>query len=193
MASENDLRKQILATAKSMFIQQGYHGLAMRQISEALGVSKAALYYHFKDKEELFLAILTAYLDDMESLLDQILNGQASGQERIFEFVSAVLHQPAEQRAVIRLASQEMTNLSAAARKNFDQMYHRKFISKLTQIIQQGIENGEFRPLSAEVATWALMGILYPYFYPAHTGDRSLPEATIQTIVEIYLRGIVQP
>jgi hypothetical protein len=37
------------------------------------------------------------------------------------------------------------------------------------------------------------MGILYPYFYPAHTGDRSLPEATIQTIVEIYLRGIVQP
>ncbi|MBK9209973.1 MAG: helix-turn-helix transcriptional regulator [Anaerolineales bacterium] len=54
---EVGLREQILDTAKSLFMQQGYHGLAMRQISEAVGVSKAALYYHFKDKEELFLAM----------------------------------------------------------------------------------------------------------------------------------------
>ncbi len=53
-----DLRELILATAKSLFSQQGYHGLAMRQISESLGVAKSALYYHFKDKEQLFLAIL---------------------------------------------------------------------------------------------------------------------------------------
>ena len=63
---EIGLREQILVTAKSLFIQQGYHGLAMRQISEAVGVSKAALYYHFKDKEELFLAILSGYLNEIE-------------------------------------------------------------------------------------------------------------------------------
>ncbi len=44
-----DLREAILATAKNLFSQQGYHGLAMRQISESLGVAKSALYYHFKD------------------------------------------------------------------------------------------------------------------------------------------------
>jgi hypothetical protein len=42
------------------------------------------------------------------------------------------------------------------------------------------------------VMTWALRGILYPYFYPAHTGDRSLPDETIQAIVEIPLHGIAQ-
>jgi AcrR family transcriptional regulator len=46
-----DLRAEILAAARGLFIQQGYHGLAMRQIAEAVGVSKPALYYHFRDKE----------------------------------------------------------------------------------------------------------------------------------------------
>ena len=192
MTSENDLREQILTTAKSMFIQQGYHGLAMRQISEALGVSKAALYYHFKDKEELFLAILTSYLNDIESLLDRILAEQASNRDRIGMFVAEVLRQPAEQRAVIRLASQEMAQLSAASRKDFDKLYRQKFIGKLVQIFQQGVDNGEFRPLQTEVATWALMGIMYPYFYPAHTGEKPLPAETIQTIVDIYLNGVTQ-
>lgn len=192
MTSENDLREQILTTAKSMFIQQGYHGLAMRQISEALGVSKAALYYHFKDKEELFLAILTSYLNDIESLLDRILAEQASNRDRIGMFVAEVLRQPAEQRAVIRLASQEMAQLSAASRKDFDKLYRQKFIGKLVQIFQQGVDNGEFRPLQTEVATWALMGIMYPYFYPAHTGAKPLPAETIQTIVDIYLNGVTQ-
>ena len=192
MTSENDLREQILTTAKSMFIQQGYHGLAMRQISEALGVSKAALYYHFKDKEELFLAILTSYLNDIESLLDRILAEQASNRDRIGMFVADVLRQPAEQRAVIRLASQELAQLSTAARKDFDNLYRQKFIGKLVRMFQQGVDNGEFRPLQTEVATWALMGIMYPYFYPSHTGEKPLPAETIQTIVDIYLNGVIQ-
>ena len=36
------------------------------------------------------------------------------------------------------------------------------------------------------------MGIMYPYFYPAHTGDKPLPAETIQTIVDIYLNGVTQ-
>ena len=74
--SELGLREQILISAKSLFIQQGYHGLAMRQISEELGVSKAALYYHFKDKEELFLAILRGNLDELERAIDDIQSKQ---------------------------------------------------------------------------------------------------------------------
>ena len=117
---EIGLREQILVTAKSLFIQQGYHGLAMRQISDAVGVSKAALYYHFKDKEELFLAILSGNLNEIESAIDTIRAKQISYSEQITMFVEYVLKQPTEHRAIIRLASQEMSQLSATARKKFD-------------------------------------------------------------------------
>jgi AcrR family transcriptional regulator len=190
--SETGVREEILKTAMRMFIEQGYHGLAMRQISEAVGVSKAALYYYFKDKEELFLAILSNYLDEMEALIDAIRTMTESSTEQIRRFVEAILSQPAEQRAIIRLASQEMAQLSPTSRKNFNKIYYEKFIGKLTAILQEGMERGEFRTLNAEVATWSLMGIMYPYFYPAHSGSRPIAPETIGEIVSIYLNGMTK-
>lgn len=192
-ASETGLRDEILATATQLFIQQGYHGLAMRQISEALGVSKAALYYYFEDKEELLLAILTDYLEEIETAIAAIQAQTESGAEQIRRFVEMVLQQPAERRAIIRLASQEMAQLSASARTRFNRLYHEKFIGKLTALLQSGMEKGEFRPLDAKTAAWALLGIMYPYFYPAHSGDRPIEADTIDEIVTIYLNGLTQP
>jgi AcrR family transcriptional regulator len=177
--SETGVREEILAVAMRMFIQQGYHGLAMRQISEAVGVSKAALYYYFKDKEELFLAILNSYLNDMESSIDAIRAKSGSSADQITQFVESVLRQPAE-----------MGQLSAASRKKFDKLYHEKFIGKLTAILQEGMDRGEFQSLNAEIATWSLLGIMYPYFYPAHSGEKPIPAGTIQEIVSIYLNGV---
>lgn len=188
--SEVGLREQILITAKSLFIQQGYHGLAMRQISEAVGVSKAALYYHFKDKEELFLAILSGYLNEIEAAIDEIIVRPVSSSEHIRLFVEYILKQPAEQRAVTRLGSQEMAQLSASSRKVFGKIYYEKFIGKLIAIFKAGIASGEFQAFDAEVSTWALLGMLYPYFYPAHTGDSPLAAKTINEIVNIYLNGV---
>jgi AcrR family transcriptional regulator len=156
---EPGLREKILSTAKSLFILHGYHGLAMRQISEALNVSKPALYYHFKDKEELFLAILKAYLDEMEGALNQIAAKPVTCREKIRLFVAYVLVQPPGQRAIIRLASQEMGQLSDLARK-------------------------------PEVATWALLGMMYPYFYPTHAGNAGLSDEIVELIVTLYLEGI---
>ena len=61
------------------------------QISEAVGVSKAALYYYFKDKEELFLAILEIIPHEMETSIDTIRAGTKSNTEQICRFVEAVL------------------------------------------------------------------------------------------------------
>jgi AcrR family transcriptional regulator len=190
--SESGLREQILSTAKSLFIQQGYHGLAMRQISDALGVSKAALYYYFKDKEELFLAILSGNMDEIESAIDLIQSKQISCSEKVILFVEYVLEQPAEQRAIIRLASQEMSQLSAASRKKFDKTYHDQFTGKLQALFQAGVENGEFRLIDPSIATWALLGIMYPYFYPAHTGNAPVRHETIHQIISIYMNGVAQ-
>lgn len=188
--TEPGLSEQILKIAKRLFINKGYYGLAMREISDELGVSKAALYYHFKDKEQLFLAILNGYLDEMEAGLDRIIAETTSGGERIRKFAEYVLSQPAEQRATIRLASQEIAHLSPASRKTFGKIYQDKFVGKIQSILQAGMEAGEFRAVQIEVATWTLLGMMYPYFYPVHTGENPVPAETIREIVNIYLKGI---
>ena len=188
----SDLRQQILFTAKNLFIQQGYHGLSMRQIAEALGVSKAALYYHFRDKEELFLAILDSYLDEIEAELQRIQLEQVGARQRIRAMVEMILLQPAEQRAVIRLSSQEMAQLSQPARQAFDRAYHRKFIDRIRAILQEGMQSGELRPVNPTLAAWALLGMLYPYFYPAHSSDLQPPVEVAEYLVSIFMDGMAQ-
>jgi AcrR family transcriptional regulator len=189
---ETGMRGQILSTAKNLFIQKGYHALSMREIAEAIGVTKAALYYHFKDKEELFLAILDLYLNETSAAIDQIIAGPGNSAVKIRMFVECILAQQADQRAIIRLASQEMSQLSQTARKSFDGVYHEKFIDKIKAILRSGMENGEFRLMQPDVATWALLGIMYPYFYPSQTGNLPLPVETINEITTIYLNGIAK-
>src|SRR5688572_16798393 len=48
-----DTRARIQAVALDLFTEQGYDATSLREIAEQLGVTKAALYYHFKSKEEI--------------------------------------------------------------------------------------------------------------------------------------------
>lgn len=187
------LHQQILETAKKLFIRYGYHGLSMRQIAEAVGVSKAALYYHFQDKEQLFLAILDDNLREIESLIRQVERDSDDSRARIRALVRGILLLPAEKRAVIRLASQEMAQLNAPARAMFDQSYHEKFINRVRSILKAGIARGELKPVEPELATWALLGMMYPYFYPVHAADVPPPEKVIDGMLEIYMEGIAFP
>jgi len=50
-------RELILDVALDLFIDQGYEGTSLRQIAERLGVTKAALYYHFEAKEDILMAL----------------------------------------------------------------------------------------------------------------------------------------
>jgi len=189
----DDLHDQILSAAKELFSTQGYHGLSMRQIAESVGVSKAALYYHFKNKEQLFLAILDAYLDEMEAMIDQVRAQEPSARGRIQRLVENILSQPVAQRSVIRLGSQELAQLSPETKDAFDLAYDKKFTGKIDAIMQEGMANGELRPLSPNLATWSLLGMMFPYFYPAHLSHLHPPVGLVEQLLTIYLDGAANP
>ncbi len=50
-------RERILDVALDLFTEHGYDGTSLRQIAERLGVTKAALYYHFASKEDILMAL----------------------------------------------------------------------------------------------------------------------------------------
>jgi AcrR family transcriptional regulator len=184
------LREEILEVAQRLFIQHGYHGLSMRQIADEVGVTKAALYYHFTDKQQLFLEILMGYLDEVGELLDIVRTTSPKAADRLSLFVLGVLLQPPEQRALIRLASQEISELDPQLRKTFEVNYHLQFIDRIKDILEDGIKAGEFKPLDSTLATWALLGMMYPYFYPAHERTAPDPGDLAESLMGIYLNGI---
>jgi AcrR family transcriptional regulator len=64
-----DTRERIKEVALELFTEQGYEQTSLREIAERLGVTKAALYYHFKSKEE----IVGAFVQERVALMDDLL------------------------------------------------------------------------------------------------------------------------
>src|SRR5579871_4557796 len=62
-------RERILDVSLELFNEQGYDKTSLREIAEQLGVTKAALYYHFRTKEEIVGSIVA----DMVTALDELL------------------------------------------------------------------------------------------------------------------------
>lgn len=62
-------RQRILDTARRLFCARGYERTPVRAISDALGVTKAAIYYHFKAKDDLLDAIVGPLLDHVDEIL----------------------------------------------------------------------------------------------------------------------------
>jgi AcrR family transcriptional regulator len=163
-----NIKERILSEAGPLFIKGGYNGLAMREIAEAVGITKPALYYHFKDKDDLILAMLVSCLEEYLLLLEKSLASASSTREKLRCVVTAILLLPAEKRAMIPLAEHEIGHLSQPSRDQFNQLYRDRFQNKIKQICEAGIESGELREMDARVLSHIFLGMIFPLFhYPA--------------------------
>jgi AcrR family transcriptional regulator len=65
---EGDTKAEIRAVALELFTERGYDATSLREIAERLGITKAALYYHYRNKEDIIHSLLDAYLDNVDEL-----------------------------------------------------------------------------------------------------------------------------
>lgn len=68
-AAPGGTKARIRESALDLFVQQGYEKTSLREISDRLGITKAALYYHFTSKQELLQSITQPLLDGLEEIL----------------------------------------------------------------------------------------------------------------------------
>jgi AcrR family transcriptional regulator len=64
-------RQQILATAQRLFAERGYDATSLQMIADEMGLTKAAVYYHFRAKNEILLAAMRPGLLRLQALLDE--------------------------------------------------------------------------------------------------------------------------
>ena len=183
------MRQRILHEASLLFTRSGYSAISMREISKACGITKAALYYHFIDKEDLIVAILTENLAEIGRLIRVCRETENSARGRLTAFMRAVFAEPVEQRAAIRLASQEMPNLSPQARVDFGQLYQNDFLGPLAEMLAEGMRAGELRLADPHQLVWVLLGMMYPFFYPNPERQSGLDEV-IDLMIVVFFDGI---
>src|SRR3954465_404374 len=75
-------KQLILETAQRLFDEQGYDATSLRQIAEAVGMTKAAVYYHYPAKEHLLLELTRPLLDAMSDMVARLRSDGEAGDSR---------------------------------------------------------------------------------------------------------------
>jgi AcrR family transcriptional regulator len=78
-----DTRERIQEVALERFTSDGYAQTSLREIAEDLGFTKAAVYYHFKTKEEILDSLLEQVIKDIDSLATWLNDGPPTRERRL--------------------------------------------------------------------------------------------------------------
>lgn len=191
MQTENlNGRDRILYEAARLFVNKGYNGVSMREIGEASGMTKAALYYHFKDKQDLLREIIKASLEKTQAQFSKFPDTTLSTREQISQMINQVFHQEAGERGILHLIYVEASHMEEALHNEITAIYHDQFLNVLEKILQNGVQRSELKIIDSRLAARLLFGMMVPFIHPRQTRTKEEHQHTEQTILSIFFDGV---
>jgi TetR/AcrR family transcriptional regulator len=149
-------RETILQAAAQCFKRKGYHGTTIEDIARELSVSKAALYYYVKSKEEVFFLCHQASMDlgTEGLLLAESMGGTADDKlRRALQYF--VEHTIENLKGCVLLLEEGMLSprLHREVVRRRDEYEHR-----LRDLVSEGVASGVFVPCNPKMAVFAILG-----------------------------------
>lgn len=153
------LRTAILDAAAKLFIERGTGGTSIQDIAESLGLTRTAVYYYFKKKEDILQSLteeVTLSAERIASLVveRQDLDPVTALHDLVKQHAALVLARPAEFRVVERNENDLAPEHRLAA-----QTARRSLLQNFRDVIERGIQTGDFRMVDARVAAFSLIGM----------------------------------
>jgi len=152
-------RERILAEAARLFARCGYENSSIADLAAAIGVSKAAIYHYYATKQDIYDAIILDVLAGLTATVSQAVSQATAAPARLCQFMAAHARYFEDHHAqfvtmLIGYSGMAMTEREDAARLRDG--YERL----LRQIIADGIDRGEFRPLDVAATGRAVLSML---------------------------------
>jgi len=134
-------RAEIVAAAERHFAEQGFEAARLDDIADEVGIRRAAIFYHFGDKQELYAAVL----EDVFRGMGKGLPTEGSAVERIEAGLTSWIDFVAERPNVARLILREAANAQPGKATAFTQA-GRGTGDWFREVIAEGIASGELEP-----------------------------------------------
>jgi TetR/AcrR family transcriptional regulator len=156
VANGSDRRIEILKSAAAAFRRRGYHGASVDEIASALEMTKGNLYYYFRNKEEILFACHDYSLDVLLALMTEVEADSSRPDEKLRRLILAFIHMMLDELQGTALTldlqalSPPLLKRIIAKRDRFDR--------GMRDIVQQGIDQGLFRPGDPKMIGFAMMG-----------------------------------
>ncbi|WP_306224926.1 TetR/AcrR family transcriptional regulator [Bosea beijingensis] len=153
-------RDRILDNAARLFARNGYDGTSLGDLATSVGVTKAAIYHYFPNKQEIYAAIIVRTLEGLRHHVSQAMAQVAAPEEALARFMTAHAdffedHYDGFLAMLVGYGGMENVVMLAEAQKLRDE--HEQ---ALRQIIANGIAKRAFRPVDVDVTSRAVLSML---------------------------------
>jgi AcrR family transcriptional regulator len=194
-------RDYLIQAAAQVFAERGFHGASLDQVAAAAGFTKGAVYSNFKNKEELFLALLEANRErEMDALYSTLEASDVPPEDRLPEFVNLVQNQTTEiggnwDILYTEFALYAMRNPTAREKlAEFDA----RTITKIADLLietraKEGIESLEHPEQMARIIMALFRGISVMRALDADAVNESFLETAVAFVARGLLDGPLPP
>ncbi|MDN3293547.1 TetR/AcrR family transcriptional regulator [Streptomyces ficellus] len=184
-----DAARRLLVAAVEAFAERGYQATTTRDIAGRAGMSPAALYIHYKTKEELLHRISRIGHDKALEILEAAANGPGTAAERLADAVRSFVRWHAGRRTTARVVQYELDALSAEHRAEIVEL-RRKSDAAVRRIINEGVAAGEFDVPDVPGTTLAVLSLCIDVARWFSTEGRRTPDEVGALYADLVLRMV---
>lgn len=184
------VRDEFLTKAAEVFDRKGFAQTRIQDIAEALSLSRSALYHYFTSKEEILAALVEEHTKIRAEVL-ATLTGDAArpATDRLRDALRSTIAERLSDGARLRVLDHLVLEMPPEIRKAFDRA-RRRILDLYTGIIQDGVNNREFRPIDPRTAALAVLGIASWTSWWYSPAGRKTPAELTDILVDIALNGV---
>ena len=153
-------RERILDAALTVFASKGYHDSRLDEIVDESETSKGAIYFHFPNKERLFLALVDQFADLLERRVTTAIVTQPPGMARVRVALEETLATFSRYRRPAKVMLVQAVGLGTTFESKRLEVNDR-FVQLIGDYLQEAIDVGDIAPVDTEVVSVAWMGAIY--------------------------------
>jgi TetR/AcrR family transcriptional regulator len=155
-------RAAIVAAAERHFAESGFEATRLDDIALAVGIRRAAIFYHFGDKQELYAAVLEAVFGDWTAALPTGGSPAARLEASLIGWIDYVAKRPTVARLILREAANARPGLVSPFVRAGSAP-----VEWFRALIDEGVASGELRPLIEPHRFTSLMGAITVFHFAA--------------------------
>ena len=179
----------VIGSAAALFSENGFAGTSVREVAERARITKAGLYYHIREKEDLLFRIcdrsIAAVLEGGYAVLAKEVDPRA----RLAGIVRMHLDYFVRHPHNLRVLTREMGALSPEPRGQIAKLEH-EYLGLIRGVIREGQASGVFAAVDATVAAFTVLTVMNNLFDWYDPKGRIGPDALIGQIEAILFNGI---
>lgn len=173
-------RERILSEAATLIAERGYHGTTIDAIAEKFGATKPFVYYHFESKGDLLAEICQRGTVRALEAAGRAISTNGNPTERLDQFVTDFTTIALENHSCVAVYFREEINLPKAHADRINKM-RKEIDRKLTKLLNEGVETGEFRVDDPQMCCLVIAGMIsYAFAWYRDEGRLSVDEIASQ-------------